>query len=108
MTTDKDRYCSEHDKVIGLMAERRATDKRQVALEQRCAIKEKEHKETMVIVAKLEERVDSLEECREDSYIKIAELQAWKNKALGYLGMFGVMTGLIIEAFRERFFGGGP
>jgi len=70
----------------------------------RCAIKDNHLLVLMEKVAKLEENSENLE-ARVIPTLekKIVELQAWKNKALGYLGALGVFSAYIIELLRETF-----
>jgi len=86
--------------------ERRVQDYRIDELNRRCATKEEVMAAMAVKLAKAEEKVEDLEEYKKSSETQIKELQAWKNKAAGYIGTFALIAGLAIEFFRDKLFGG--
>lgn len=59
-----------------------------------------------VCLARAETRIVELEHKQSACTTRVTALQAWKNKALGYLGMLGILTMYIIESFRDHFWGG--
>lgn len=84
------------------MDDRRVQDVRIAELSRRCVIKETVMSQQAVKLATAEQKILELEGYRESSDLKILELQAWKNKAAGYVGGFVLLAGILVEAIRDQ------
>ena len=79
-----------------------------VKLEELCTkamVQEAQLSGMAINLAKAETRIQELESKQACCTTKVIALQAWKNKALGYIGALGILTMYIIESFRDHFWG---
>lgn len=71
-------------------------------LTRRCGQKETHIAKLTIKIAKAEENIEDLEKRLIIAEIRVVELQAWRNKALGYLSVIGVITFYVIDLIKDH------